>query len=72
MVLKEALEKLVTDQTPFLLKDHRQDWEAVALLGNLSIGMLARRVHMLPGFYIAAITDKGLMGEVLYRFKMKN
>jgi hypothetical protein len=34
--------------------------------------MLARRVHMLPGFYIAAITDKGLMGEVLYRFKMKN
>lgn len=72
MVLKEALEKLVSDKTPFLLKDHRQAWEAGDLLGALSNGMLARPVHMLAGVYIAAITEKGLMGEVLYRFKTKN
>jgi len=72
MVLKEALEKLVSDKTPFLLKDHCQDWEADTLLVNLSNGMLARRIHMLQGVYIAALTEKGLMGEVLYRFKPKN
>jgi len=71
MVLKEALEKLVDDGTTLLLKDYKRDWEAGDLLGSLTTGMLARPVHMLPGVYIAALTEKGLMGEVLYRFRSR-
>jgi hypothetical protein len=33
--------------------------------------MLMRPVHMLPGIYIAALTESGLMGEVLYRLRAK-
>ena len=72
MILKDALEKLVSDKTPCLLKDSRRDWEVEDLLAYLSRGMLLRQVHMLPGVYIAAITERGLMGEVLYRFKPKS
>jgi len=69
MNLREALEKLVEDQAPFLLKDQHRDWEAADLLGSLSKGILIRQVHMLSGVYIAAVSEKGLMGEVLFRFK---
>jgi len=71
MVLKEALEKIIGCGTAFILKDYRRDWEAGDLLGSLPSGMLARPVHMLPGVYIAAIAENGLMGEVLYRFRSK-
>ena len=69
MNLKQALEKLIEDKAPFLLKDQRREWEAVDLLAQLSNGVLARPVHMLCGVYIAAVSEKGLMGEVLFRFK---
>jgi hypothetical protein len=69
MNLREALEKLVQDQAPFLLKDQARDWEAVDLLGTLSPRALVRPVHMLCGVYIAAVMENGLMGEVLFRFK---
>jgi hypothetical protein len=72
MCLKEALEKIADDKEPILLRDHRQDWEASDLLLSLSAGMLKRQVAMLPGFYIAALSESGLMGEVLYRLKSKS
>lgn len=71
MVLKDALEKIVTDAHPLVLKDHRREWEAGDLLTNLSGPMLMRPVHMLSGIYIAALTESGLMGEVLYRLRAK-
>jgi hypothetical protein len=71
MILKDALEKIVNDRTAVLLKDHRQEWEAGDLLRSLSGPMLKRPVHMLPGIYIAALTESGLMGEVLYRLRAK-
>ncbi len=72
MSLREALEEIVRNKQPIRLRDHRQEWEANSLLDTLSAGMLKRQVHMLPGFYIAAITESGLMGEVLYRLCAKN
>lgn len=71
MILRDALEKIVTDAHPVVLKDHRREWEAGDLLTNLSGPMLMRPVHMLPGIYIAALTESGLMGEVLYRLRAK-
>jgi hypothetical protein len=71
MCLKEALEKIVSDRQAVLLRDSRQEWEATDLLLNLSAGMLKRPVHMLSGVYIAALTESGLMGEVLYRLRTK-
>ncbi len=71
MVLREALEKIVIDKERIVLRDHRRDWEASDLLSSLSPWMLKRPVHMLPGIYIAALNESGLMGEVLYRLKAK-
>jgi len=71
MILKDVLEQIVNDRQPVLLKDHRREWEAGDLLFNLSAPMLKRPVHMLPGIYIAVITESGLMGEVLYRLRAK-
>jgi hypothetical protein len=71
MSLKEALEKIVNDCQAVLLRDSRREWEAADLLTDLSPGMLKRPVHMLSGVYIAAITESGLMGEVLYRLRNK-
>jgi hypothetical protein len=69
MNLRQALEKLVEENAPYLLKDRTRDWEAADLLGCLTHGALLRPVHMLSGVYIAAVSEKGLMGEVLFRFK---
>jgi hypothetical protein len=69
MVLRDALEKIVNDRQAIILRDSRRDWDAAELLGILSAWTLNRPVHMLPGFYIAAVTESGLMGEVLYRLK---
>jgi hypothetical protein len=71
MCLKEALEKIVSDRQAVVLKDSRREWEAAELLTGLSAGMLKRPVHMLSGVYIAALTESGLMGEVLYRMRAK-
>jgi hypothetical protein len=71
MYLKEVLEKIVIDKQAVILRDSSRDWEANDLLNNLSTGMLKRPVHMLPGIYIAALTESGLMGEVLYRLRAK-
>ena len=71
MILRDALEKIVRDTHPFVLKDHRREWEAGDLLTSLSGPTLMRPVHMLPGIYIAALTESGLMGEVLYRLRAK-
>jgi hypothetical protein len=71
MCLREVLEKIVNDCQSVILKDSRQDWEAADLLTNLSPRLLGRPVHMLPGVYIAAVAESGLMGEVLYRLRVK-
>jgi hypothetical protein len=71
MILKECLEKIVEDKQPVVLKDYRQEWEAGDLLTTLSVPMLKRQVHMLSGVYIAAVTESGLMGEVLFRLRAK-
>jgi hypothetical protein len=71
MILRDALEKIAGDAQPVVLKDHRREWEAGDLLTNLSVPMLMRPVHMLPGIDIAALTESGLMGEVLYRLRAK-
>lgn len=71
MYLKEILEKLVKDNAPILLSDHNKDWEARALLDNLSEPMLKRQAYLQPGLYIAEINDSGYLGQVLFRVKAK-
>ncbi len=69
MSLKEILEKMVEKETPVLLSDSNKDWEAGALLENLSEPMLKRAAYLQPGLYIAAINDSGYLGQVLYKVK---
>jgi hypothetical protein len=71
MCLKDVLNKIIADNPAVVLRDSRQEWDAAGLLQKLSSGMLQRPVHMLPGVYIAALTESGLMGEVLYRLHAK-
>lgn len=71
MCLRDVLEKIVNDRQNVILKDSRRDWDAAELLTSLTPGMLKRPVHMLPGVYIAAVAESGLMGEVLYRLRVK-
>lgn len=71
MSLKEALAAIVRGQEPILLNAAGVDWEAQALLGSLSERKLESPVHFMPGFYIAAVNEKGCLGEVLYRVKKK-
>lgn len=71
MSLKEILEKLVRDNEPVLLSDHKGDWEASALLKNLSGPLLKRQAHLQPGLYIAEINDAGYLGHVLFKIKKK-
>ncbi len=74
MCLKEILEKIVEENDgSFLLSDHnKKDWEASALLADLSGPALQREAHFQPGMYIALINNGGYLGEVLYRVKPKN
>jgi hypothetical protein len=71
MSLKEILEKIVKEDVPVLLSANNKDWEASALLTNLSEPMLRRRAYLQPGLYIAEINDSGYLGQVLYRVKQK-
>ena len=69
MVLKEILQKLVTEQERIWLSDRKGDWKASDLLARLSEPMLKRQAYFQPGLYIALINDGGYLGEVLYRVK---
>lgn len=71
MSLREILEKIVRNNEKILLSDRNKDWEASALLANLSEPMLKRRAHMQPGLYIAEINEGGYLGTVLYKIKAK-
>jgi hypothetical protein len=71
MSLKEILEKMVKDGMPVLLSSNNKDWEASALLDNLSEPMLRRKAYLQPGLYIAEISDSGYLGQVLYKVKLK-
>ena len=72
MSLREILEKIVEDDEQVLLSDTSKEWEASALLENLSEPMLRRRAYMQPGLYIAEINDAGYLGTVLFKVKSKS
>jgi hypothetical protein len=69
--LKDALGEIATGNEPVLLQAGGADWEARDLLNVLPERKLERRVHFMPGFYIAAVGETGCLGEVLYRIKKK-
>ena len=69
--LKEALAAIAADSEPVLLRSGGVDWEAGDLLGSLPERKLASRVQFMPGFYIAAVSEAGCLGEVLYRIRKK-
>ena len=71
MSLKDILVKLVDEETPIVLNDGDQDWEASDLLENLSEPRLKTQAHMQAGMYIAEINDGGYLGRILYRVKDK-
>jgi hypothetical protein len=71
MSLKEILQKIAKDKEPVLLSDSEKDWEAGALLKNLSEPMLKKQAYFQPGLYIAEINDAGFLGQVMYRIKQK-
>jgi len=71
MRLKEILQKIAKDKDPVLLSDGEKEWEASALLSNLSDLMLKKQVYFQPGLYIAEISDAGFLGQVMYRIKQK-
>lgn len=71
MSLKEILEKIVSTDEAILLADSSKDWEAGALLENLSPPKLATKAYIQPGLYIAEVNDGGYLGRVLYKIKQK-
>jgi hypothetical protein len=71
MSLKEILQKIAKDGDSVLLSDGEKDWEARALLENLSEPMLKRQAYFQPGLYIAEISDAGFLGQVMYRIKQR-
>lgn len=71
MKLREILTQLVEDNTPILLNDGDQDWDAGSLLEKLSEPMLKRNAHLQQGLYIAEISDNGYLGQVLFKVKQK-
>jgi hypothetical protein len=69
--LREALGEIAAGSDAVLLQSGGADCEAGELLRALSERKLERRVHFMPGFYIAAVGETGCLGEVLYRIKRK-
>lgn len=69
--LKEALGAIASGGEAVLLHAGDARWDARSLLETLSERQLERRVHFMPGFYIAAVEDGEVLGEVLYRIKRK-
>lgn len=72
MNLKEILVKMTSDGSPVFLSDGQSNWEAAALLKNLSEQRLKTRAHLQPGLYIAEVDAAGYLGRVMYRLKPKN
>lgn len=72
MSLKEILEKIAENGEQVLLCDSNKDWEANALLDNLSEPMLKTQAHLQPGLYIAEINESGYLGRVLFKVKLKS
>ena len=70
--LREVLTAIVQHNTPILLNDGTNDWEAGTLLETLSEPMLKRNAHLQPGLYIAEINSGGYLGQVLYKVKPKD
>ena len=66
--LKDALGEIASGPE-VRLQSGGVDWAARDLLRSLPEGKLERRVHFMPGFYIAAVSESGCLGEVLYRIK---
>jgi len=71
MLLKDLLEKMITENMPFSLIRNEQETDAGSLLESLSVPMLKKRVHLVPGLYIAEISDAGYLGGVLFKLKQK-
>lgn len=71
MSLRDILKKIAEAGDPILLSDKDKDWEASALLKDLSEPRLMMRAHFQPGLYIASIDDGGYLGQVLYRVKQR-
>jgi len=69
--LKDALNEIASGSGAPLLQSGGVDWEARDLLNSLPERKLERRVHFMPGFYIAAVEESGCLGEVLFRIKRK-
>jgi len=69
--LREALDEIAAGSEAVLLQAGGADWNARDLLVTLPERKLERRVHFMPGFYIAAVGETGCLGEVLYRIRRK-
>ena len=69
MNLKDILTGLVEKKESVLLNDGKRDWEASALLDELSVPQLKRPAYLQPGMYIAEIDSGGYLGKVLYKVK---
>jgi hypothetical protein len=67
--LKDALGEVAADPDAVLLPSGGAVCAARDLLQTLSERHLERRVHFMPGFYIAAVGAAGGPAEVLYRIK---
>ena len=71
MSLKEILENLVSNNEPVLLLSGGKEYEASTLLESLHPVKLKRQAHLQHGLYIAAISDGGYLGDVMYKLKQK-
>ncbi|MBU2492175.1 MAG: hypothetical protein KJ571_06075 [Bacteroidetes bacterium] len=71
MLLKEILESIVENNTPVILCSGDKEYEANTLLETLHPVKLKRQAHMQSGLYIAAISDGGYLGDVMYKIKQK-
>lgn len=69
MSLKEILQKIANNQEAIILNDGIREWEASALLDNLSEPRLRVNAYFQSGLYIAEVDPKGYLGRVLYRVK---
>jgi len=70
--LREALGEIAAGPEPVLLRSGDIDWDAGDLLRSLPERRLERRVQFMPGFYIAAVSESGCLGEVLFRIRKKS
>lgn len=72
MDLKTILQKLVENDEPILLRDNeKKDWEAGALLSQLSERTLKTPAHLQHGMYIAEINNAGYLGRIIFRVRQK-